>query len=199
MSESVPSTRREPEVPSTRRMHEVPGRWEHEAYGAMVHMDHDTRHNPSENESKFGFREIRNALSRHKGVIAACVVIVTSLVAILVTFLPKEYVGEVMISIENQKTEIADLRDTVTRGFLENMQVPSEAEVLRAPDLALRVVDKLNLTENPEFTQSGNQPSSLLAFIPAEWRAALGVSLDEPKQRDLRSATADALLNPSRS
>ena len=199
MAGLIPSARREPELFSTHRAHEVSsGQWGHEAYGPLAYMDHAMRRHPSDNDSKFGFAEIRNALSRHKRLIAACVVIVTSLVAILVSFLPKEYVGEAMISIENQKTEIADLRDTVTRGFLENMQVPSEAEVLRAPDLALRVVDKLNLTENAEFNQSARQPSSLLWFVPANWLAAIGVTLEEPKQpdpRDLRSAVANAVLS----
>jgi capsular exopolysaccharide synthesis family protein len=163
----------------------------------LAHTDYDVRHNPRENESKFGFTEIWNALSRHKGVIAACIVIITSLVGILVSFLPKEYVAEALISIENQKTEIADLQTTVIRGFLENMQVPSEAEVLRAPDVALRVIDKLNLTENPEFKQSSSQQPWPLRVIPPSWLAAIGIPLEEPQQpnlRELRSAAADTLL-----
>lgn len=196
---SLPSARREPEVPSTRQEHGVPiRRWEHEGYVPLAHMDHDVRRNPSTHEPRFGFAEIWHALSRHKWVIAACIVVVTSSVAILVSFLPKEYVAEAMVSIENQKTEIADLQATVIRGFLENMQVPSETEVLRAPDLALRVVDALDLTENAEFKKSPDQQSPLLRLIPAEWLAAFGITLEEAKQldpRDVRSAVADALLN----
>jgi succinoglycan biosynthesis transport protein ExoP len=201
MAASLPSARRDPELLSTRRAQEISSaQWERDAFGPLGYMDHVQRRNRSDdNDSKFGFTEIRNALGRHKKLIAACVVIVTASVAILVAFLPKEYVGEAMVSIENQKTEIADLRDTVTRGFLENMQVPSEAEVLRAPDLALRVVDELNLTDNAEFRQSTDQASSLLRFVPADWLAAIGIVLEEPKQppdpRSLRSAVADAVLN----
>lgn len=199
MAGSLLSPRREPELPGSRRAHQIAnGRWEHEGYRALAHADEGIWRHPGENGSKFGFAEIWNALGRHKGLIAACIVIVTSLVAALVTVLPKEYVGEAMISIENQKTEIADLRDTVTRGFLENMQVPSEAEVLRAPDLALRVVDTLNLTENPEFRQPAGQSFSLWRLIPATWLAAIGINLNEPQQpelRSLRGVVADVVLS----
>lgn len=198
MAGSLQSARPEPELPSTRREYEISSsRWEHDAYRSLAHTNYDVRRHPSESESKFGLAEIWNALRRHKGIIAASIVIVTSLVATLVAYLPKEYVAEAMISIENQKTEIADLQATVIRGFLENMQVPSEAEVLRAPDLALRVVDTLDLTENPEFEQPSNQQSWLLELIPANWLAAIGITLEKPQQtnsRDLRSVVADALL-----
>ncbi|MFL4472286.1 Wzz/FepE/Etk N-terminal domain-containing protein [Tateyamaria armeniaca] len=71
------------------------------------------------------------------------------------------YRSTAVVILETNQEQIVDLQSVVGGISGETSEVNSEVEVLRARGLMGKVVDRLNLTEDPEFNFALRTPSAL--------------------------------------
>ena len=131
-------------------------------------------------------REFIERLWRHKWLLVTTVGLVTLAAAIYVAQATPRYAAKAKILIGVPRTNIADV-ENVLRGLqINRAQLESEMQVLTSRSLVTRVVDKLDLVNEPEFNPRLRPPSrSLLhqwfpgigldplGWIPERWRVAL--------------------------
>ena len=110
-------------------------------------------------------------LSRRKGLIAATI-IGCALLAVLVTHvLPPRYTAALKIAFEARGSSAGEFQGTgSTSGTQEEAGIVAsilgEVEILKSRELAEKVIDQLNLDENPEFNS---------ALAPSTWFSRLEV------------------------
>lgn len=113
------------------------------------------------------FRTLRKRL----GLIIGVTLGVTALVMVVVLQQTPLYTAEAQILLDRQKMQVTDM-DAVMSGLpADSATVDSEVEILRSRALAARVVDRLNLMEDPEFNSSLREPSMLRWLDPRVWVA----------------------------
>jgi exopolysaccharide transport family protein len=113
------------------------------------------------------FRTLRKRL----GLIVGVTLGVTALAMVVVLQQTPLYTAEAQILLDRQKMQVTDM-DAVMSGLpADSATVDSEVEILRSRALAARVVDRLNLTEDPEFNSSLREPSVLRWLDPRVWVA----------------------------
>ncbi|MEO1282394.1 MAG: GumC family protein [Pseudomonadota bacterium] len=103
------------------------------------------------------------ALRKRMYVIALFAGLVTIGVAFLTTQLPNLYQATAMVQVEARERTIANLKDVVSDLKVNGATMESEVEILRSRAVALKVIDRLNLRNDPElFQQTG-----LTALLPS--------------------------------
>jgi uncharacterized protein involved in exopolysaccharide biosynthesis/Mrp family chromosome partitioning ATPase len=135
-------------------------------------------------------------LLRHKWLIVATVMIVTLPAAWMIHQMPPYFDSQSSIMINTRKAAFRDLQATVEDNDADAVAIGTQVGILKSPSMALRVVDRLNLTEAPEFRQALAPHPSLLARIANMVKALLGhPTPPEPAltQEDKRQVTGQLL------
>ncbi len=110
------------------------------------------------------------------------------------------YRSTTVVILDTQQENIVDLQSVVGGLSGETSEVNSEVEVLRARGLMGQVVDRLELTEDPEFN-SVLRPVGTLDQITGAIRGALGLISDaaplppEEAERRTRDSVVSSLLD----
>ena len=84
---------------------------------------------------------------------------------VFVVAMPRQYTAEAVLQLDTSDTEFADFEAVVSQQDVDELAVASEIYVLASYPVALRVVDELGLTEDPEFNPSLSEPSYLAGLI----------------------------------
>jgi succinoglycan biosynthesis transport protein ExoP len=129
---------------------------------------------------ELNLREMWRGLKRRRLVLLAPVVLIT-----LGTFLwakqqPKEYTAQVLVHVQNRDAPVAPIQGVVEALDPISEAIQSEVQLLLAPAFIRRVVDKLNLTQDPEFAPwlLHEEPSwfaqllellNPMRYVPAAW------------------------------
>jgi len=113
-------------------------------------------------------------------------VIVT--LAVLVTFqLPNIYKATASVLVDPRKKEVVDIESVISGLTLDTAVIETEVEVMRSRGLAERVVEALNLQQDPEFNPSLIPPSGLSAWMDSAKSSVKGVfSIFGPQTEDAR-------------
>lgn len=108
-----------------------------------------------------------------------------------------------VVILETERDNIVDLQSVVSGMSGETSQVNSEVEVLRSRGLMEKVVDRLNLVDDPEFNGSLREPSKAqslkntvkgyLGLKPAR----MPLSDEEREKRERASVVSNLLLSVS--
>lgn len=116
-------------------------------------------------------------------------------VAYLIFIASPIYRATSVVALESREASVAGLDSVIGGLSAESIVVVTEAEVLRGRMLMGRVVDQLNLTENPEYNQALAAPG-LMARLKSMLRAAPSTVID-PQVQALRQreATISTLLD----
>ena len=69
------------------------------------------------------------------------------------------------ILINNRNSQVLDFESVISDLSLDNGTIDTEVEVLNSRSLAGRVVDELNLTDNPEFNSSLQEPGFIKSLL----------------------------------
>jgi len=125
-------------------------------------------------QSDVGLRDIFMMLWRRKYVIVTTVLVtIVATIAILLMLTPT-YSATTSITMDRRGIYIADL-DQVASGLPgDESTFTSEIEILRSRDLAARVVDKLELTSNPEFNTALIPDTGWLARAGRKLKSMIG-------------------------
>jgi len=132
--------------------------------------------------------ELSQALSivwRHKLALVIAFAVLFAAGWGVVQLLPNRYSAEVALILEMARTKAVDVKSAGDQSVQDRAIINSEMDVFRSRGLIEQVVDKLALTDNPEFkpgTSHVNFPPALLEYLPLSLRNWL---LEEKPQEDL--------------
>jgi polysaccharide biosynthesis transport protein len=97
-------------------------------------------------------------LRRRIWLIASLCVLLTALVGLVVVQLAPSFTAETLVMLERGEQKVVDIEAVLSGSPTDSETVQSEVEVLRSRNLVRRVVEKLALSENPEFNPSLRPP-----------------------------------------
>ncbi len=162
----------------------------------------DTEHTASRrSHEQFSLRTIAQEIDleeslrilwRRRGVIAATVALVTLSTLAYVLVVPARYTSELQILFESKVGPVFDLKAAVADQPQDEASILSELEVIKSRGLAERVIDRLALTDNPEFNEELRGPGVVERLLKtAGLDEALGIELDSPSINAPDDSTRD--------
>lgn len=104
---------------------------------------------------EFGLADALGLLRRRWRLITAVTVTISVIVAAVAVALPSRYEAFATVQIDPRKKTILQLENVVSDLRGDAATVESEVEVLRSKTLALKVIDALDLRNNPDFKGTG--------------------------------------------
>ena len=131
------------------------------------------------------------ALQKRWGVIASITLGLTALVFVGVSQLTPLYTAETLIILNQQTTRVTSAESVLSGLESDSPTVDSQVEILRSRSIARKVVEDLNLIDDPEFN-GALRPVSVMRWIdPRSW-----INLLASKAEDLSPAqTQEVVLN----
>ncbi|WP_081162564.1 polysaccharide biosynthesis tyrosine autokinase [Ensifer aridi] len=156
---------------------------------------------PREEQSD-GFIDLDRLLAvvvRRARLVAAFVVLFIALGVVYLLFATPYYTSMTQILLDENLSKFAEEEPAPANSQLLDMQIASAVEILKSGELALRVVDKLNLSENDTIL---NPPQSPVAIVKGWVKTATGLfsggpDLTDDEMRNGRRQKAAALLQQS--
>ncbi|MCA1407573.1 polysaccharide biosynthesis tyrosine autokinase [Ensifer sp. IC3342] len=153
---------------------------------------------PREEESD-GFIDLDRLLAiaaRRAKLVAAFVVLFIMLGVAYLLFATPTYTSMTQILLDENLSKFAEEEPTPANSQMLDTQIASAVEILKSGELALRVVDKLNLSENATIM---NPPRSPVAYVKDWVKTATGLfssgpAVSEEALRKNRRLAAAALI-----
>lgn len=109
------------------------------------------------------------------------------------------YDAEATVMIHTGKTEFSDLQASASGTSGDSIMIRTQTDIIRSPAMAKRVVDRLNLVENPEFAELLHAPVSasrrIVAWLNEQLDGAPAAGLTPEPVVDLRNAAAAILAS----
>jgi len=161
-------------------------------------------------------RALLTTLWRRKWIIVNITMFFSVLAVLILVQLTPRYTANGLMAIESRQSSVVDLEAVLSGMSTDVAAIKTEIDVLKSRRLAGKLVDKLKLTEDPEFNGALVTKKSLLSllnpfnYLPQAWAdAILGKKIDtataEEKAATVKSKVIDTLLskltitNPARS
>ncbi len=140
---------------------------------------------------------ILRTLRKRLGVIVGITLGLTGLAMVAVFQMTPLYTAETLILLDQQKTQVVDVESVMSGLGGDSATVDSQVEILRSRSIARRVVEELNLTEDPEFN-GALKPTSVLSWIdPRAWVSYFrsNATSAETDQTRLREGTINRVVD----
>lgn len=119
-------------------------------------------------DETYTVRGLLAMLRRHKLIIASSMVVLTTLATIVAFTLTPRYTAEAMVILDTRRPEIvqqsAVLSNLVNGSLADPAVVRSEVAIISSPAFVSRIVDKLDLLNNPDF-QRDMSPTLLETWL----------------------------------
>lgn len=98
---------------------------------------------------------------RRRWRIAAGITFAATLIAVGIAFtLPNRYEASATLQLDPRKKNVANIEGVVSDLYVDTAAIESEAEVIASRKILLKVIDKLNLRDDPEFNPAGLIPAA---------------------------------------
>ena len=114
-------------------------------------------------------RAIFKTLRKRMGLIIAITMGITILVMVAVYQMTPIYTGKAQILLQAQKENVVDIEAVMSGLASDSAAIDSQVAILKSRSLAGRVVDELNLVNDPEFNSSLTSPSIFRWLDPRRW------------------------------
>lgn len=139
------------------------------------------------------FRTLRRRLN----VILSVVVAISALATVAVFQLTPRYTASTQVMIDTQRKDVVNLNDVMSGLGSDSAAIDTEAELIQSRATARRVVEKLSLTDDPEFNPWLQRASWLDAINPLRWIGRLFASSNKAAQQpaDEKEAVIDAAID----
>lgn len=174
----------------------TPGGAAPEAASRRLILNSDTPHDEMRRQFRWAWR----VLWRGKHLILACLLPVLAPTFLYLQQLTPRYTAEARITITAPEVRNALDERIPSRAWMNEQLVQTEADLLTSTVLAQRAVDKLRLSEDPEFNAKLRTPKPLQVFIakinPMNWLASRGE--DGEEEGDDKNSNADELSSAAR-
>lgn len=95
--------------------------------------------------------DLLSTVWRRRKLALTILVIALGVAVILIKTLPEKYTAEAILQLNTQSTEFADFDNVVTQRDADEYAVASEVHAFASYPVAIRVVDRLDLMNDPEF------------------------------------------------
>ena len=106
------------------------------------------------------------AIIKRKWWLVGCAAACAMLAAFAVSFVTPYYRATVTLMIEQSKAKLVSIEEVYSGVSPNREHYQTQAEMLRSPALATRVIEKLGLNTHPEFDPRQRKPSALAAWLP---------------------------------
>lgn len=151
---------------------------------------------------EFDLMGLYRTLRKRLGLIASVTFGLTALVMVAVLQQTPLYTATAQVLLDRQKMQVTDMEAVMSGLPADSATVDSEVEILLSRALAERVVDRLNLVNDPEFNEALREPSALRWLDPRLWlrefvaliSAAPAPANEEVMARAEKDAVIDELL-----
>ncbi|WP_417796297.1 GumC family protein [Terasakiella pusilla] len=120
------------------------------------------------NIDEIDVQEILRTLWRRRMVIVSTIFLVTALVTLFTLQLTPRFTATSNVMLETRQAKVMDIESVVSGMTPEAATVLSEVEVIRSTSLIRRVVEKLNLVNDPEFNPTLREASWLSRVVNLE-------------------------------
>ncbi|KUO55570.1 MAG: hypothetical protein APF80_05415 [Alphaproteobacteria bacterium BRH_c36] len=112
---------------------------------------------------------------RRRWRIAAGIACSTTLIALTIALLiPNRYEASTTIQLDPRKKNVANLEGVVSDLNVDTAAIESEAEVIRSRQILLKVIDRLDLRNDPEFHRAGFIERLVLPLSSSETKTGIG-------------------------
>ncbi|MBX3497315.1 MAG: polysaccharide biosynthesis tyrosine autokinase [Parvibaculum sp.] len=140
-------------------------------------------------------KALYRVLRKRLGLIVAIVAGVTALTMVWVYQQTPLYTAEALILLDRQKMQVTDMQAVMSGLSPDSASVDSEVQILSSRALAARVVERLRLTEDPEFNGALRDPSILQWADPRVWLRTALLIFEPERAPPSDEALAEAGLN----
>ncbi|MBU2581873.1 MAG: polysaccharide biosynthesis tyrosine autokinase [Alphaproteobacteria bacterium] len=106
-------------------------------------------------EPGFNPERIISAVRRRWRIAAGITVAVTLIAAGVAYLLPDRYEASATLQLDPRKKNVANIEGVVSDLYVDTAAIESEAEVIASRNVLLKVIERLNLRNDPEFSTSG--------------------------------------------
>jgi succinoglycan biosynthesis transport protein ExoP len=120
-------------------------------------------------------------LRRRAGLIGACLCAALLLAGALLYLIVPQYAATTVVLVDPRQQKVVQSEAVLAGIGSDAAAVESQVEVIRSATVVRRLIDKLSLTNDPEFAQPG---------IGARIRAMIGIVGEEPRDPAARVAVA---------
>ncbi len=104
-------------------------------------------------------------LRRHLWIVLLCPTLAVGAAVIVLKRMPKQFTAEAALVIEPQRTQVSDLQAISPELGDTAGMMRTQIDILRSQALNLRVVQALNLIQEPEFTPKGGGVSAAIKHL----------------------------------
>jgi polysaccharide biosynthesis transport protein len=132
---------------------------------------------------ELNLRELWRAIMRRKFVLLVTIIAITGATYAFVSQQTPLYSGQVLIQIKTRDAQVLQVPGVVEELVADPATMQSEIEFLTSPAYLRRMVEQLNLVEDPEFNsalrEDADQPSVLeflnpMRYVPQNWLSSVG-------------------------
>ncbi len=152
---------------------------------------------------ELNLREVWRALMRRKVALLTPVVLIPLAVFLWAKHQPPMYTAEALLQVHTRDAQVIQIAGVVEEMIADSATIESEIEFLSSPAFGRRIVEKLDLTNDPEFAlwlkESGPDPIGAvlellnpMRYIPADWLSSEGAQQEttlDPEVRQLNAVT----------
>ncbi|MEK0082725.1 GumC family protein [Benzoatithermus flavus] len=143
-------------------------------------------------------KDLLAILRRRRWVILSTILVLTTLAVLIGFQLTPKYTAKALVMIDPRQTKVVNVEQVLQGLGTDASTVETQIKVLKSRDLADRIMQKLDLYQDPEFNRALDRKAgdlalnvdgpfaTVLGLLPKEWLIATGLA-DEPLD-----ATAEA-------
>ena len=165
-----------------------------------------TEARPDSASEEINLREVWRALMRRRFVLLAPVALIPLAVFFWAKQQPPLYEAQALVHVQNREAQVVQIDGVVEELVADPATIESEIEFMTSPAFSRRIVQKLDLMEDPEFTpwlveREPNPVARVLEllnpmrYVPDEWLGALepegAAPAIDPEEQRLNAVTGN--------
>ena len=168
---------------------------------ALRLIGHSPEGSAASTGDELNLRELWRAIMRRKFVLLATILVITGATFAFISQQPPLYTAETLIQVQTRDAKVIQVDGVVEELVADPATMASEVALLSSPAFQRRIVEQLNLVEDPEFNgalrEGADQPSIFellnpMRYVPESWLAGIsGGAADEP------AAAATPVVDPA--
>jgi exopolysaccharide transport family protein len=133
---------------------------------------------------ELNLRELWRAILRRKFVLLATILVITGATYAYVSQQTPLYTGQALIQVQTRDGQVLQVEGVMDELIADPATMQSEIQFLTSPAFLRRMVEQLNLVEDPEFNgalrEDAGQPSVLellnpMRYVPESWLSSVNV------------------------
>lgn len=138
--------------------------------------------NPQPASDLIDIRELFRTIWRRRAVILGTTLFVTSLALLVTLQLTPRYTASALLTLQTRKEAVVDIQAVMSGLSTDASVIRTELDILSSRRLIGKLVDKLRLTQDPEFNGALKEPSALAlalsprTYLSPDWLMALGLT-----------------------